>query len=91
MAASTITLPRLMTIGANAHKEVSTTLEKLGVKRPLLVSDAFIQQSGILDKITKVLDSSGITWSAFTDTVPDPTTAAVANGVSALINGHFDC
>ena len=91
MAASTITLPRLMTIGANAHKEVSTTLEKLGVKRPLLVSDAFIQQSGILDKITKVLDSSGITWSAFTDTVPDPTTAAVANGVSALKNGHFDC
>ena len=90
MAASMITLPRLMMIGANAHQEISATLERLNLKRPLIVSDAFMKNSGVLDKLTSILDSTGMIWEAFTETVPDPTTVAVDEGVRVLKGGKFD-
>ena len=91
MTAAMITLPKLMMIGADAHTEVHATLEKLGVTKPLIVSDNFMRESGTLTKITSVLDDGGVAWVAFTDTVPDPTTDAISTGVDILTKGDFDC
>ena len=52
MTAAMITLPKLMMIGADAHMEVHATLKKLGVTKPLIVSDNFMRESGTLTKIT---------------------------------------
>ena len=91
MTAAMITLPKFMMIGADAHREVSTALEKLGVKKPLIVTDGFMQESGTLTKITSILDAAGIPWTAFTNTIPDPTTEVISNGVDLLRSGDFDC
>ena len=91
MTAAMITLPKLMMIGADAHREISTALAKLGVAKPLIVTDSFMQESGTLTKITSILDAADIPWTAFTNTVPDPTTEVISTGVDILKNGDFDC
>lgn len=86
-----ITMPRLLYIGGGALAEVTTALARLGVSRPLIVSDRFLESSGFLARLTDRLDRAGIRWRAFTDTVPDPTTEVVAAGVEKLKAGDYDC
>jgi alcohol dehydrogenase class IV len=87
---TTVTMPRLLYIGGGALAEVATALAKLGVRRPLIVTDRFMVSSGMLARLTDRLDAAGIGWQAFPETVPDPTTAAVEAGVAVLRGGNFD-
>ena len=90
MTAAMITLPRLMMVGAGAHKEIVSSLKKLGVNRPLIVTDPYMAESGILEKLTSVLNEAQIDWEAFTETVPDPTTEIISQGTTLLKQGDFD-
>lgn len=87
---ATITMPRLLYIGGGAIAEVTTALDKLGARRPLIVTDRFIENSGILAKMTDRLDAVGVTWQVFADTVPDPTTDVVETGAQILRMGDYD-
>src|SRR6266478_2293380 len=80
--AALITAPRLMAIGGGALAELPDLLGRLGLARPLVVSDPYIAGSGILDRATALLDGAGIAWSVFSDTVPDPTTAGTGSEVT---------
>jgi alcohol dehydrogenase class IV len=82
--------PRLMTIGGGAVKETAAILERLSAKRPLIVSDPFMRDSGLLARLTEVLDQARIRWDLFADTVPDPTTAVVEIGVGRLRSSAYD-
>jgi len=88
--AALITAPRLMSIGGGALLELPSLLSRLGLARPLIVTDPYIAKSGILDRATALLDGAKIPWSAFSDTVPDPTTEVIATGVGLLRAGNFD-
>ena len=90
MTAAMITLPRLMMVGAGAHKEIVSSLKKLGVTRPLIVTDPYMAESGILARVTSVLDGAEMNWEAFIETVPDPTTEIVSQGTAMLKKGDFD-
>tara|TARA_Y100000588_G_scaffold213015_1_gene227043 strand:+ start:1409 stop:2539 length:1131 start_codon:yes stop_codon:yes gene_type:complete len=79
-----------MMVGGEAHKDIVASLNKLGVKRPLIVSDEYMAKSNVLSKITNILDEANIDWDSFTDTVPDPTTKVVGHGAAILRNGDFD-
>jgi alcohol dehydrogenase class IV len=85
-----ITMPRLLFVGGGALGEVGTALARLGIRRPLVVSDPFMARSGLLARLTERLDAAGIAWQAFTNTVPDPTTAVVEAGVAQLQAGSYD-
>lgn len=89
-APATITQPRLMIIGAGACGQIADAMAKVGVNRPLIVTDAFVRDSGMLARVTDVLDDAKIAWQAFADTVPDPTTEVVSAGAEALKSGDFD-
>lgn len=89
--ASVIALPRLMRIGAGASGELAATLESLGLSRPFIVTDRFLEQTGRLAALTDGLDAAGVRWAAFSDTVPDPTLASVAAAREALGRGDHDC
>src|SRR5438105_3222368 len=82
--------PRLMSIGGGAVKEAAQILERLGVKRPLVVTDPFMRDSGLLGQLTDVLDAARIKWDLFADTVPDPTTAVIDIGVGKLRSSAYD-
>jgi alcohol dehydrogenase class IV len=88
--AATITTPRLMAIGGGALAELPGLLGRLGLARPLVVTDPYIAGCGILDQATALLDGAKIPWSVFSDTVSDPTTAVIDVGVARLRAGDFD-
>jgi alcohol dehydrogenase class IV len=85
-----ITAPRLMAIGGGALAQLPDLLARLGLARPLIVTDPFIARSGILDRATALLDGAGLPWSVFSDTVPDPTTAVIDTGATMLAAADFD-
>jgi alcohol dehydrogenase class IV len=88
--AAMITTPRLMAVGGGALAELPAIMGRLGLGRPLIVTDPFLARSGHLERATALLDHAGIRWSVFADTVADPTTAVVNIGVGRLAEGNFD-
>src|SRR5439155_11520090 len=88
--AALITTPRLIAVGGGALAELPGVLARLGLARPLIVTDPYIARCGILDRATALLDRAGIGWSVFSDTVPDPTTEVIETGVARLRDGDFD-
>jgi len=89
--AATITMPRLMAVGGGALAELPGTLQRIGLSRPLVVTDPFLVHSGPLERATAFLDRAGIRWNVFSDTVADPTTAVVEAGARRLAEGDYDC
>ena len=85
-----ITTPRLMAVGGGALAELPGMLGRLGLSKPLIVTDPFLASSGHLERATGHLDHAGISWAVFSDTVPDPTTAVVEIGTLRLAEGGFD-
>jgi alcohol dehydrogenase class IV len=79
-----------MAVGGGALAELPSMLARLGLFRPLIVTDPFLVNSGHLDQATGHLDRAGVPWKVFSDTVPDPTTAVVETGASRLAEGDFD-
>jgi alcohol dehydrogenase class IV len=86
-----ITMPRLMAVGGGALAELPSLLQRLGLVRPLLVTDPFLVRSGHLDRVTHILDEARILWRVFSDTVADPTTAVAETGTRRLAEGNYDC
>jgi alcohol dehydrogenase class IV len=85
-----ITTPRLMQIGGGALVELPSLLRRLELAKPLIVTDPFLAASGHLERATAILDRAGISWSVFSDTVADPTTAVVEIGARRLAEARYD-
>ncbi|MBV8888235.1 MAG: iron-containing alcohol dehydrogenase [Alphaproteobacteria bacterium] len=88
--AAIITMPRLMAVGGGALAELPGIMARLGLARPLIVTDPYIAGCGILARATALLDGAGIGWAAFSDTVSDPTTEIIEAGAARLEQGDFD-
>ncbi|WP_049566909.1 iron-containing alcohol dehydrogenase [Nocardiopsis sp. SBT366] len=89
MSAS-IVLPQVIRVGAGSSAELAGTLDSLGLSRPLLVTDPFIAEQPFFHRLLAGLKESGLSPRVFADTVPDPTTAVVEEGVRTLREGGFD-
>lgn len=85
-----VTTPRLIAVGGGALAELPGILQRLGLVKPLIVTDPFIQKSGHFERAGAFLDRAGIAWTVFSDTVADPTTAVVEAGAVCLNEGGFD-
>src|SRR5512140_2756022 len=87
---ATIVSPKLLVVGGGVVREAPGILAKLGVKRPLVVTDPFIRSSGMLERLTKPLDEAGVRWEVFSETVSDPTDTVIEAGVAKLAGAGFD-
>jgi alcohol dehydrogenase class IV len=85
-----IQIPPLMKIGAGAFSEVALILTGLKCSHPLIVTDAFLASCGLAEKLRDQIVQAGIPCEVFSGTVPDPTTDAVDQGVSAFLEGKHD-
>jgi alcohol dehydrogenase class IV len=85
-----VTTPRLMAVGGGALAELPGMLRRLGLSRPLVVTDPYIASCGILDRVTELLGDAEVGWSVFADTIADPTTTVVEAGTQRLADGGFD-
>jgi len=86
-----IALPRIVRIGGGAFKEAGQLLQTLGLRTPLIVTDAFFAKQGLADRLSEILEQSGIGGAdVFSGSVPDPTTSSVDAGLEVLKHGTFD-
>lgn len=88
---SSIVLPRIMSIGADACKELPGVMTTLGCRRPLLVTDKMMVQLGYAGLIQDALAQVDIRLDVFDGTVPEPTIASILAGVEHARNGAYDC
>jgi alcohol dehydrogenase class IV len=86
-----IALPRLMRVGARAFEHLPALLDELGLSRPLIVTDAYLNGSGRITQAIELLAQAGVAARVFADTVPDPTSASVAAGLACLAEADHDC
>ena len=82
--------PRIMEIGCGSVARVASVLERLGLTRPLIVTDPFMVSSGMLERLTAPLREAGIVFDVFSETVPEPTDVIVEAGVQRMEPAH-DC
>ena len=86
-----IALPRLISVGAKALDELPLALERLGLRRPAIITDRFLAGSGALDRLLGVFATAKVAIQVFTEAIPDPTTVSVDAAVAFLKSGSFDC
>jgi alcohol dehydrogenase class IV len=82
--------PRIMEIGGGAVAKTAALLTRLGLTRPLIVTDPFMLSSGLLARLTTPLAEAGIAFDIFSDTIPEPTDTVVEAGIQ-LITPEHDC
>lgn len=85
-----IAIPSLMLIGGGAVGRIAEALAHAGIRRPLIVTDRFLEKSGALERLAGPLRQAGIGYAVFADTVPDPTTDVVEAGAAVLSRGGHD-
>lgn len=86
-----IVQPHQMHVGAGAIAQLVPVLEQQGLRRPFIVTDNFMVTSGNVDKLLSPLTEAGMAYAVFSDTVPDPTSASIEQGVAILRQHDPDC
>jgi alcohol dehydrogenase class IV len=86
-----INLPRILRVGAGATNDAAQSLNDLGLKSPLIVTDAFIGSQNYTAKLRSDLSAAGYHCGYFAECVPDPTTDSVQSALTTLQAGDHDC
>ena len=86
-----IHLPRTIRIGGGVLNELPEVLAAAGLARPLIVTDAWMVSSGLLERVTALLTTAGISVRVFSEVVPDPTVTSIEAGCAVLAEGTHDC
>lgn len=60
-------------------------------RNAMIVTEKFIVESKISNKVTNILDLKGVKYSIFTDVVPDPTVEVVIKGLNMMVGKGPDC
>lgn len=82
-----IALPRLAKIGAGAINELGSVVAQLGIRRPVLVTDRYLDETGQAERLVKILQAEGADAAVFSGAVPDPTASSLTAGLEA-VRGH---
>ena len=88
---ASIVSPRLMLVGGGAVAQIADLLGKLGLSRPLVVTDPYMVSSGLVRRCLDPLEAAGVAARVFSDTVPEPTDTVIEAGVGLLAAGAYDC
>jgi alcohol dehydrogenase class IV len=86
-----ILTPRELIVGGGAVRELPDLLARLGLRRPLIVTDAHLIEIGKLAIVTDLLDRAAMPWAVFSEITGEPDTDTVDAGLAALKAGDFDC
>jgi len=80
-----------MRIGRGSSEELPQLLQTLGLKKPFIVTDPFLRDTGRADKLVSVLGTAGIAATVFGETVPEPTAQSIQGALAALVADDHDC
>jgi alcohol dehydrogenase class IV len=88
---SAIHLPRIIRIGGDALHQLPDAMAQCDLRRPFIVTDAFLTGSGMVERLQNCLTQANIQSVVFSDTVSDPTVAVVDAALDSVATGDFDC
>lgn len=57
-----------------------------GLKRAFIITDRFINESGMVSYLTEPMEEQGISYEIFSEVLPDPDIATVAKGMERLLD-----
>lgn len=82
--AAQFNVPSTIIAGAGAVRELAPQLVRRGIKRVLLVTDAFMVSSGVAARVVGDLTAAGVAAEVFADVQPDPSEENVLAGFARL-------
>lgn len=77
-------VPPAILVGPGVIKELPVLVERLRLRRLLLVTDRYLEETGLPASIARQLQASGIETCLFAGVLPDPTVQNVAEGLQLL-------
>ncbi len=91
-AMSTLNPPQkpLVFSGAGGTIKLADLMIRAGNKRPLLVTDSFLLENGMLDELVAFLEGSGCDVTVFSGIVPNPTFSVVEEGLATSLDNNCD-
>jgi alcohol dehydrogenase class IV len=85
---SPFNVPATIITGAGPSRELVPQLSRLGARRVLLVTDAFMVASGVAARFVADLEGAGLEVTVFAGVQPDPTDANVRDGLRVFADGR---
>ena len=82
--------PDAILSGAGSSTQIGPEVLKIGIHRPLVVTDPGVAGSGILDRVVSGLEEAGLTVSTFRDTAADPPVDVVQTAAEAYRESGSD-
>ncbi|MFC4321575.1 iron-containing alcohol dehydrogenase [Litchfieldia salsa] len=83
-------VPSTNLMGRGCLNEVGPFIQDLGFKKAFVVTDRFLNKSGIVGKVLSVLDSVGVEYQVYDQVKPNPTTVNVHDGVDSYKDSGCD-
>jgi len=81
--------PTTIWFGAGRINDLPLSCQKMGIKKPLLVTDKGLVKLDIIEDAKRILKEAGIDFTVYSDVQGNPTEANVLNGVAHYAkNGH---
>ena len=87
---STWAFPTKIIFGAGSVAQVAGITRSLGIKRPLIVTDAGIVKCGLLERLASPLSNGRFEWATFDRVEGNPTEASVFPGVEIYQRENCD-
>lgn len=85
-----IYLPSTLAIGGGTINDLPALLRRLGIQRPLLITDAAMVALGHAARVEAILADSGCPLHIFDATEQEPSSASIERGVDAWRDGRYD-
>jgi len=83
-------VPATVITGAGASRELAPQLLQLGARCVLLVTDAFMESTGLAEVFVRAMEGAGIRVALFSGVQPDPTDANVRDGLRVYVGKQCD-
>ena len=75
--------PTKVVFGAGALQRLPAQVSRLGMKHPLVVTDAGVVKAGLAQRVYDVLKAAGVAYARFEEVKPDPTERDAFAGLEA--------
>ncbi len=89
-AISVFSFPTRIVFGPGALRELGAEAERLGIERPLLVTDAGVVACGIAERVDSQARAAGLRPALFSDVNPNPVENNVHDGLEAYRRENCD-
>lgn len=83
-------IPSVNLMGTGCLSDAINSIQSLGYKKALIVTDSVLNQIGIVAKVTSLLEQVGVESVVFDQTKPNPTIENVNEGLAMFKQGQCD-